>query len=796
MMEDMLDQKEAVAVDPHWLRALKPPRDPLGSSMRNSLFDAEARSPITISHDGDLVIYYTSCGTVRGYSFKLQAQVFVTESFDIPVTAIAVSVITAAYAIGFENGVIEVRSVVDSTQLFRLQTSTSQVLRLQFGNDSKLLLAAFKGGGVAVFDVISGVTTAQLDLPVEVRIVAVAISTEGTSTLVFIGFEDGSVSEWDTLFNTLRQRGSFAFDSQAFYHRLAFSSDCSLVAVASNSLVAFNSSIRLFRLADGQTVGTLQPHKRWTDSISFSQSDRYLFTGSQDYTAILTDLMSEPNTHFEFAGHTGAVVDGRMASDESSVTTISSDLRIRSWRICTTNRSRPFAHAASVNCIAISPNGTLLASGSMGLEVILWQVSRGRPLLVLSQHEGQLLKVWFSADGSKLHTITFNVQGSMSINGMPLNAFKNGEIHRVFDLETGKYEITAQDDTSTPLLRPKHEPNRWKIAKCGLGCAINYVASDTTFAWLPNDFSSAADSDEVIAFGDGPYVEIFAMASHHGMVLHEADLEIGEFLFQLEDYGRGAWWIQRSKKGLDPRKNVSQRRTYAHRCMMCGVSYQLNGEHSKAAAEFQEAISVAEAGFGVNEESAALETIGAAFSNMGECLFALEHYESASKSLQYAVGLHYQRAKSGHVKAIHSALLAVSRYFRVCCACHDWPMAVRLFQSASTLSAGPSGEPLPGTHLFFSQMTQAMMELPQVEREELFSVAGELADLLRQLTSYTVAAPVGEKSISKPKLKLVGSGHLSVPTPPKVIKVTPWHVAGGTSGPFLASEFPMSEDSP
>ena len=56
----------------------------------------------------------------------------------------------------------------------------------------------------------------------------------------------------------------------------------------------------------------------------------------------------------------------------------------------------------SVNSVAFSPNGELVAAGTANGEVRLWQVSSGKPLLTCDTHSNWVFSIAFSPDGSIL----------------------------------------------------------------------------------------------------------------------------------------------------------------------------------------------------------------------------------------------------------------------------------------------------------------------------------------------------------------------------------------------------------
>src|SRR5690242_9725204 len=61
-------------------------------------------------------------------------------------------------------------------------------------------------------------------------------------------------------------------------------------------------------------------------------------------------------------------------------------------------------HSASINSIAFSPDGKLLASGSSDKSVALWDLKTGRQVRSLSGRNGSVSSVVFSPDGKMLAT--------------------------------------------------------------------------------------------------------------------------------------------------------------------------------------------------------------------------------------------------------------------------------------------------------------------------------------------------------------------------------------------------------
>jgi hypothetical protein len=72
------------------------------------------------------------------------------------------------------------------------------------------------------------------------------------------------------------------------------------------------------------------------------------------------------------------------------------------WDVATGKLVRGFhGHTKSVDCVAISPNGRSLATGSEDKTLRLWEIASGRERKRLIGHEGAVYSVDFSPDGQR-----------------------------------------------------------------------------------------------------------------------------------------------------------------------------------------------------------------------------------------------------------------------------------------------------------------------------------------------------------------------------------------------------------
>lgn len=102
-------------------------------------------------------------------------------------------------------------------------------------------------------------------------------------------------------------------------------------------------------------------------------------------------------------GHTGRVLSVAFSPDGSLVASGSVDNTMRLWRTQPASLLRTMlGHPFPVLTLAFSPNGAQLASGSQDGLVRLWRVSDGAAIRTLTGHSGRVLSLAFAPNGLSL----------------------------------------------------------------------------------------------------------------------------------------------------------------------------------------------------------------------------------------------------------------------------------------------------------------------------------------------------------------------------------------------------------
>src|SRR5262249_55757336 len=101
-------------------------------------------------------------------------------------------------------------------------------------------------------------------------------------------------------------------------------------------------------------------------------------------------------------------------------------------------------HGAPVNCLAFSPDGKTLASGSNDKTVKIWDLASGKEVVTLQSHARPVVSVAFSPDGKMLasacdSTAPFDIRTGL--------VEKDDNI-KLWDVATGKEKLTLKGLTA------------------------------------------------------------------------------------------------------------------------------------------------------------------------------------------------------------------------------------------------------------------------------------------------------------------------------------------------------------
>ena len=254
----------------------------------------------------------------------------------------------------------------------------------------------------------------------------VVFSPDGT---ILASVTRTQIALWDV--KTRRNIGTLVEDAQVRYgiRALTFSPDGTRLASASRT------QIKLWDIETRAEIMTLKGHTDRIESVAFSPDGQLLASGATDDTVKLWNIETGGNIAKRFkrfaARRQIATLRGNMSGVESvafspdgTILAVGSVGRVNLWDVETKQHIETLGGGEDeglsfVNAVRFSPDGTVLASASSDSLVRLWAVSGrsseglnasssqatgsfGVPIVTLHGHEGGVYAVAFSPDGTML----------------------------------------------------------------------------------------------------------------------------------------------------------------------------------------------------------------------------------------------------------------------------------------------------------------------------------------------------------------------------------------------------------
>jgi WD40 repeat protein len=264
---------------------------------------------------------------------------------------------------------------------------------IDFSPDGKLLATGARDETVRLWNVTTKETVKVLASHVG-RVDGVAFSPDGTMIAAC------GMDSYIWLWNVARgaEEGEFIGHESTVYTAV-FSPDGQTLASGS-----YDNNIILWNVTSRDKMLPLAGHNAAVHSVAFSPDGKLLVSGSWDTTVRLwnvtegKELSVSPLTH-----HTNAVKQVIFSLDGTVVISgsIPPDSEIRLWNLTSGTEILPTlrGHSFDVSSLALSPDGSLLASGSWDSTIKIWNITSGQLLRTLTGHVGRVFSVAFSPDG-------------------------------------------------------------------------------------------------------------------------------------------------------------------------------------------------------------------------------------------------------------------------------------------------------------------------------------------------------------------------------------------------------------
>lgn len=193
------------------------------------------------------------------------------------------------------------------------------------------------------------------------------------------------------VWNLVRQEGNYGFPRRSLKGHSHFVQD---VVVSKDGQFALSASwdgtLRLWDLNTGVTSRTFIGHAKDVLSVAFSYDNRQIISGSRDKTIKLWNTLGDCKytigTGSAEEGHTEWVSCVRFSPSMAQPIIVSCgwDKLVKVWNLTTCKlRNNLVGHTGYVNCVTVSPDGSLCASGGKDGTAMLWDLQEGKHLYSL-----------------------------------------------------------------------------------------------------------------------------------------------------------------------------------------------------------------------------------------------------------------------------------------------------------------------------------------------------------------------------------------------------------------------------
>ncbi|WVZ69245.1 hypothetical protein U9M48_018060 [Paspalum notatum var. saurae] len=151
---------------------------------------------------------------------------------------------------------------------------------------------------------------------------------------------------------------------------------------------SWDGELRLWDLSTGQTTRRFVGHEKDVLSVAFSVDNRQIVSASRDRTIKLWNTLGECKYTIGGAGegHTGWVSCVRFSPNtfQPMIVSGSWDRSVKVWNLTNCKLSHTLqGHGGYVNAVAVSPDGSLCASGGKDGVTLLWDLAEGKRLYAL-----------------------------------------------------------------------------------------------------------------------------------------------------------------------------------------------------------------------------------------------------------------------------------------------------------------------------------------------------------------------------------------------------------------------------
>jgi WD40 repeat protein len=295
-------------------------------------------------------------------------------------------------ASGGDDGTVKLWSIPELKEVAALNGHNDIIFSISFSPDGKVLASGSEDGALNIWDIATRKQVSAIPGHME-NVRSLSFSPDGS--MIASGGWDRAVRLW----SVQSWQEIQAFEHSGSISSVSFSSDGNILGA---SCQGGKTSTKLWSVPERKEIATLSGHRDYIFSISFSPDGGMLASGSDDGTVKVWSL----RTYQEIATLEHEKTVFALSFSPNGEILAIADAEVKLWSVPDWQEIATFdeGYSEAIECIAFSPDSTILATGGGSWEdfVRLWSVPDGEEIARLEGHTWIVQSVAFSPDGRML----------------------------------------------------------------------------------------------------------------------------------------------------------------------------------------------------------------------------------------------------------------------------------------------------------------------------------------------------------------------------------------------------------
>lgn len=422
---------------------------------------------LDVCDDGSIFVFGFEEGYLRLYHGESQEGLQQTESFEARVDIIAFGEMRKILAAGFSDTKVVVWNI-DAKMTVKnvIRNHTGEIKGLAFVKNNRYLITGGEDAKIIVHDMKVDRSPFYLEL-FDYKVLCFQTSKDHKK--LFFTQLMNKIMIWDVPF--LSKNARYGKHEGRVTKVMFIPKSCDLLSIGEDGLAVIwdyrnDMLMESIKIDSGFTTGIVSSTSnfaflcsskpsllRWSlatykyydydlnsvvRSIRFSSDENLLALGDDLYRIIVYDAVIMERKYI-IKGHTDVVTEIYFIKGDTEVLTSSRDHSLADWNLNTSDKILNFlGHNAPVACMVITPDESLIISGSEDRTIIIWSIDN--ILMHILRQEGNTCSLYLSKKKNYL----------LSLEDSMLNCWEINNLSRIFQKDMiGALSLAVSEDEKT-----------------------------------------------------------------------------------------------------------------------------------------------------------------------------------------------------------------------------------------------------------------------------------------------------------------------------------------------------------